>query len=96
MYLALTALGVFVSALLIEWCDTLNTLAVTRGRPLAAAAASIAMYALGLVGFYAFFEVAWWMLVPEAAGLALGAYVSVRRAAGRDGVARERHKVQPR
>lgn len=85
--LALIAIGVFVSALLIEACDTLNVLAVSQGRPLAAAAASVGMYALGLIGFWAFIEVSWWMAVPEVIGLALGSYVTVERS---------RHKVRHR
>lgn len=87
MTTALIALGVFVSALLIEACDTANVLAVAQGRPVAAAIASVIMYALGLIGFVAFVEVSWWMAIPEVAGLATGAYVSVKR---------QRHKVSSR
>ena len=76
---ALLAVAAFLAAAAGDYADSRNTLAVSQGRPHAAAAWSIVMYGLGLLGFYGVPEVSAWLAVPTVAGLYVGSWLAVRR-----------------
>jgi hypothetical protein len=77
--IALIALAVFVGAIALDYADSRNTLAVARGDAHGAARWSIAMYLLGLVGFFSILRVSPWLAIPECAGLYLGSWLAVRK-----------------
>jgi hypothetical protein len=77
--IALLAIGVFIGAVAIDYADSANTIAVAEGRAHAAARWSIAMYLIGIAGFFAVMRVAWWLIFFEAAGLYLGSWIAVSR-----------------
>lgn len=77
--IALLALAVFASAVLLDYADTRNTQAVTEGRAHAAARWSVAMYLVGCVGFFSVIQVSPLLAIPEVAGLYVGSLLAVRR-----------------
>jgi hypothetical protein len=73
----LLALAVFLGAVAIDYADSRNMQAIARGDAHGAARWSVVMYLIGLVSFYAFLQVAWWLAFFEAAGLYVGSWVAV-------------------
>lgn len=79
--LLLVALAVlaFVLALASDYLETRYVRAVHCGDAVRAARASVAMWAVGVVGLVAVINVGWWLLAPEAAGLYVGTMLAMRR-----------------
>ena len=71
------ALGVFISAIALDYADTSNTRAVAEGRDHAAACWSVAMYALGCVGFFSIIKISPYAVIPEACGLYVGSRLAM-------------------
>lgn len=79
--IAIVVLGVFMTAVVLDYADSANTRAVTDGRAHAAARWSIVMYGCGLLGLYVLTQVSWWLAIPEVLGLYAGSWIAVSRAA---------------
>ena len=86
--MVLLAVAIFCSAVVLDFADTNNTRAVAEGRAHAAARWSVVMYVLGCVGFFSVIKIAWWLAIPEAAGLYTGSLLAMRRL---DRTSRESH-----
>jgi hypothetical protein len=70
---------VFLSAVAIDSAHAVYVRAVADQSPIKAACASVAVYALGCLGWVALIKVGWWVAIPEVLGLAAGTYFTVRR-----------------
>lgn len=68
----LVALGVFLSAIALDFASARYNLAFREDRPELAARWSVIMCLLSAVALYAFVDVSVWMIVPEVAGVYLG------------------------
>lgn len=79
MKMVVLSLAIFLSAVGLDFADTSNTRAVAEGRAHAAARWSVAMYALGCIGFFSVIKIAWWLVFPEAAGLYAGSVWAMKR-----------------
>jgi hypothetical protein len=64
---------------LFDYADSRNTIAVANGDAHTAARWSVAMYLIGLIGFYAVLRVSWWLAIPECLGLYAGSWIAVSR-----------------
>jgi hypothetical protein len=76
----LTALT-FAAAFAYDWVEAAYVRAAGGGPEGAhrAARLSVAMYAVGFVGWVATVKVSLWLCLPEVAGLYLGSFFAVRR-----------------
>lgn len=88
MMTVLLAIAIFVSAVGLDYADTSNTRAVAEGRAHAAARWSVVMYVLSCIGFFSVVKIAWWLALPEVAGLYTGSVLAMRRL---DSVSRGTH-----
>lgn len=77
MFAAL-ALLVFVSAVVIDYAEARYVTAVQRGQAHAAAVYSLAMYAVGALGFVAVVDCSLWLMVPEGLGFYVGTRLALR------------------
>jgi len=80
------SLAVFVAAAVLDAVESFYVRAVGDLNPHRAAQMSIAMYAVGCIGFFAVLEYSWWLLIPECAGRYVGSFYAVawhRRERGR-------------
>lgn len=77
--LLLAGLLVFLGAVLGDYVEAYYTRAVADLDPRRAGLMSVAMYAVSLIGFFAVFKLSLWLVVPEALGVGLGAWLAVRR-----------------
>lgn len=75
----LLALLVFAAAAAGDVVEAYFVDAVGRRAPARAAAMSVCMWGVGLVGWVVVLQVSWWYLIAEVAGLAVGSWVAVRR-----------------
>lgn len=73
------ALGVFAAAVAYDFAYARYVAAAAARRARAAAGWSAATYGVGLIGFAAVLRGSIWFAAPEAAGLALGTWLGVRR-----------------
>jgi len=80
----LIALGVFCSAVALDFAAARYNLALRSGRAEHAARWSVVMCALSSVALLAFVDVSRWMLLPEFAGLYLGTLLGTRLTLDRD------------
>jgi hypothetical protein len=76
---ALFAVLVFTAASLMDIAYARYTVAATARRPATAAAWSVAVYLVGLVGLFSVLERSVWLVIPEVLGLACGTYLGVRQ-----------------
>ena len=76
---SLLAALVFWSAVGIDYCATSYIRAVQADDVVKAMLWSVCQWSCSLVGFLVAVKVTLWMLPVEAAGLALGTYLSMRR-----------------
>lgn len=74
---ALLAILVFVSAVLIDVCNTQYVKAVARNQPHQAAVYSVLQWVSSLIGFIIAFKVTLWLLPFEALGLYVGTRLSM-------------------
>lgn len=74
---ALLGVAVFLAAAILDYADSRNTMAVTRGDAHAAARWSVAMYVLGLIGIVSVIEFELWLAAPTALGLYAGTWIAV-------------------
>lgn len=74
----LLVLGVFVSALVLDFATARYSLAVQQRRSFYAANWSVLMCLLSSFALLAFVDVSKWMLVPECAGLWIGTMLGIR------------------
>lgn len=75
----------FAAALVYDWVEATYVRAVADLEPHRAARASVAMYAVGCVGFFITLKVSLLYMVPEVAGLYLGSLLAVRSQRPRGG-----------
>jgi hypothetical protein len=75
----LLALFVFASAVGIDFCATKYVLSVGRADTRAAMVWSVGQWSCSLVGFLIAVKITLWYLPIEAAGLAFGTWLSMRR-----------------
>lgn len=76
--MALLAIAVFVSAMVIDYAEARYVLAVDRGLARDAALWSVVMYAVGALGFVAVLNVSLWLMVPEGLGFYCGTRLALR------------------
>jgi len=74
----LLAVLVFLSAAMIDFASARYVRAVGDGAAHRAARWSIAMWALGCLGFVAMIRISLWLMLPEGAGFYVGTVVAVR------------------
>ncbi len=79
MSLVLIGILVFWSSAALDYCATRYVRAVALDATRAAMLWSVGQWACSLVGFLVAFKVTLWMLPVEAAGLAFGTWLSMRR-----------------
>jgi uncharacterized membrane protein len=77
--LALLAIAVFVSAMIIDFAEARYVIAVELGAANVAAWWSITMYAIGCFGFIAVLQYSLWLMVPEGLGLYCGTRLALRK-----------------
>ena len=75
----LLAVAVFLGALALDYSDSRNTRAVADGRAHAAARWSVAMYVVGMIGFFSVLKISVWLAIPECLGLYVGSWLAVRQ-----------------
>lgn len=95
LIIAVTLL-VFGAAALGDFVEAYYTRAVADLDARSAGAMSVAMYGVSLIGFFAVFKVSMWLVVPEAIGVGLGAWIAVRRQRRARDAARDRDKPRLR
>ncbi len=78
--LVLLGIITFLAAVALDYADTSNTQAVSKGHAHQAARWSCAMYLIGLVGFYGLTRVSWWLAIPECLGLYVGSWLAITQA----------------
>jgi uncharacterized membrane protein len=76
----LLALGVFVSAMAIDFAEARYVRAVNRENAHAAALWSLAMWGLGALGFVAVINVSLYLMLPEGIGFYVGTRLALRAA----------------
>lgn len=76
--LALLAIAVFVSAMVIDFAEARYVLAVERGAARDAAMWSVVMYAIGCLGFVAVINVSLYLMIPEGLGFYCGTRLALR------------------
>ena len=77
----LLSLACFVAAFVLDAVEAVYVRAVSDSKPRRAAACSVAMYAIGCVGFFSVLSFSWWLMVPEVLGLYCGSVYAIRRQA---------------
>ena len=80
MTVIMAALFVFVFGFFVDILYTKWTLAVQERAPIEGAVSSAAIQLFGLVSVLAIVQGSAWLILPNAAGHALGTYVAVRKA----------------
>lgn len=70
---------VFIGATCVDYCHANYNMAVEKRDALRASGWSILQWCGSLIGFVVAVKVSLWALPAEAAGLALGTYLAVRR-----------------
>ena len=76
--MALLAIAVFVSAMVIDFAEARYVLAVERRAPRDAAWWSVVMYAVGALGFVAVVNVSLYLMIPEGLGFYCGTRLALR------------------
>lgn len=76
--LALLAIAVFVSAMVIDYAEARYVMSVERGAAREAALWSVVMYSVGCLGFIAVLDVSLWLMIPEGAGFYCGTRLALR------------------
>lgn len=89
MTFALLVLMVFISAAAIDYAEARYVRAVGAGAAHVAARWSLAMWALGCLGFVAMLRVSLWLMIPEGIGFYVGTFVAVRWSAVADRAPRD-------
>jgi uncharacterized membrane protein len=77
--LALLAIAVFVSAMVIDFAEARYVIAVELGAANHAALWSITMYAVGCLGFIAVLQYSLWLMLPEGLGFYVGTRLALRK-----------------
>lgn len=70
----------FFAAAALDYADAKNKLAVQARDPHRAARWSIAMYLIGLIGFFGIIGYSFWLVIPECLGLYAGSWFALRKA----------------
>lgn len=76
--MALLAIAVFISAMVIDFAEARYVLAVEARDAHRAAAWSLMMWALGCLGFVAVLDCSLWLMVPEGLGFYCGTRLALR------------------
>jgi hypothetical protein len=79
VYPALLALVTFASAAAGDVVEAYFVRAVADLEPHRAARMSIAMYAIGCIGWFITLKISLWYMLPEVAGLYVGSYFAISR-----------------
>ena len=79
MIFALLCVACFIAAFALDAIEAVYVKSVNDGRAELAAVCSVAMYAIGCVGFFSVLAYSWWLMVPEIMGLGCGTIYAVRR-----------------
>lgn len=78
MPIGILAVLVFFAAAALDVAEAFYVRSIGQQNPHRAAVFSVAMYAIGCVGFFAVLDVSYWLMIPECAGLYLGSVLAVR------------------
>ncbi len=81
MTFALLSIACFVAAFALDAIEAYYVKSVNDEHPHRAAFYSIAMYAIGCVGFFSVLSFSWWLMIPEVMGLYCGSVFAIRRQA---------------
>lgn len=77
--LALLAIAVFISAMVIDFAEARYVIAVERAAARDAALWSVVMYAVGCLGFVAVLNVSLYLMIPEGLGFYCGTHLALRK-----------------
>lgn len=72
------AVGVFISAMVIDYAEARYVCAVNRSDAHKAAIWSLTMYAVGALGFVAVLNLSLWLMVPEGLGFYFGTRLALK------------------
>lgn len=75
----LLGLVTFVAAAAGDYVEAYLTRATVELRPHRVARLSVAMYAIGCIGWFTTIKVSLWFMIPEVAGLYLGSWLAITR-----------------
>ena len=79
-FAVLATMATFFAAAGLDYADAKNKIAVQARDAHRAARWSIAMYLIGLVGFFGIIAYSAWLIIPECAGLYAGSWFALRNA----------------